>query len=384
MTINAATHRIQAGTDPCTLTEYLLLCDEIGKLNHPARPGVDWAYVEKLCLRLFELNGVELQSTAWYTLARTEIAQVSGLNEGLRILETLVLRHWSALWPSAMQARTEIINVLSRRLQSMLRSGAFQQHSELTALMQTEKLLLSLRNALTDCDLRDAGQIGILHQQVRYLLSRLQESASLPVSVVSTAAAVTPSPATENAALKANVIQSSPEAQTPVGQMPAPPSFFKPFVIGACCTLLAGSLALCGAFLVWQQQQREQRQIQQEQEQLRIVKEAISLDRLENWHQGMAQLQQLTSRLNALDEKNGKYMTVSELKSAVFSATQAFNRHIPVEEQLRRYASEKNHQLFELTQTGMLLKQLNYRYELLEQEKSLDGMGKTKKSNPGK
>ncbi|EER0421065.1 hypothetical protein JT651_003394 [Escherichia coli] len=35
-------------------------------------------------------------------------------------------------------------------------------------------------------------------------------------------------------------------------------------------------------------------------------------------------------------------MTVSELKTEVFSIMQAFNRHIPAEEQLRRYDEVRN------------------------------------------
>jgi len=50
----------------------------------------------------------------------------------------------------------------------------------------------------------------------------------------------------------------------------------------------------------------------------------------------MAQLQQLTNRLNALDEKRGKYITVSELKLQVFAMTQSFSSAVPAEEQLRQ------------------------------------------------
>ncbi|MBB9855925.1 hypothetical protein FSI66_024805, partial [Escherichia coli] len=53
-------------------------------------------------------------------------------------------------------------------------------------------------------------------------------------------------------------------------------------------------------------------------------------------------LQQLAERLNRLDEQRGKYMTVSELKTEVFGIMQAFNRHIPAEEQLRRYDEVRN------------------------------------------
>lgn len=51
---------------------------------------------------------------------------------------------------------------------------------------------------------------------------------------------------------------------------------------------------------------------------------ALAKSDLNGWHEGMTQLQQLTTRLNALDEQKGKYMTVSELKSAVFAMSQSF------------------------------------------------------------
>ncbi|CDL07827.1 FIG00732447: hypothetical protein [Klebsiella pneumoniae IS53] len=38
----------------------------------------------------------------------------------------------------------------------------------------------------------------------------------------------------------------------------------------------------------------------------------------------MQQLQRLADQLNALDEQKGKYLTVSELKTAVFAITQSF------------------------------------------------------------
>lgn len=90
-------HKIKTGGDPRTLPDYAALRDELSKLTHPARPDVNWQYAEKLCLSLFEQNGVELQTAAWYTLARTHLAGLSGLNEGLAILEALISHQWGAL-----------------------------------------------------------------------------------------------------------------------------------------------------------------------------------------------------------------------------------------------------------------------------------------------
>ena len=64
-------------------------------------------------------------------------------------------------------------------------------------------------------------------------------------------------------------------------------------------------------------------------------------DSLAGWHQGMHRLQSLSEQLNALDGQKGRYLTVSELKSQVFAAIQAFNQSVPAEEQLRQIAARQ-------------------------------------------
>ncbi|EPT2189199.1 TPA: VasL domain-containing protein [Escherichia coli] len=68
---------------------------------------------------------------------------------------------------------------------------------------------------------------------------------------------------------------------------------------------------------------------------------ALPEEAMTGWNEGMIRLQQLAERLNRLDEQRGKYMTVSELKTEVFGIMQAFNQHIPAEEQLRRYGEAR-------------------------------------------
>lgn len=57
---------------------------------------------------------------------------------------------------------------------------------------------------------------------------------------------------------------------------------------------------------------------------------ALPAENLTGWSEGMQQLQRLADQLNALDEQKGKYLTVSELKTAVFVITQSFNRAVPL------------------------------------------------------
>jgi len=63
---------LKTGGDPRLLPDYAALRDELSKLTHPARPDVNWRYAEKLCLSLFEQNGVELQSAACTHPARQQ------------------------------------------------------------------------------------------------------------------------------------------------------------------------------------------------------------------------------------------------------------------------------------------------------------------------
>ncbi len=99
---------------------------------------------------------------------------------------------------------------------------------------------------------------------------------------------------------------------------------------------------------------------------------ALAESDLNGWHQGMAQLQQLTNRLNALDEQKGKYMTVSELKSAVFAMSQSFSHTIPLEEQLRLLAALPAGQPLSAAQQNKIeqhLQQLIISYALLKHKK---------------
>ncbi|HDR2694755.1 TPA: hypothetical protein QCJ28_002942 [Enterobacter bugandensis] len=100
---------------------------------------------------------------------------------------------------------------------------------------------------------------------------------------------------------------------------------------------------------------------------------ALPVDAMNSWYQGMMTLQQLSDRLSSLDEQKGKYITVSELKSVVFSTIQSFNHAIPAEEQLRRlsqYPAGSALPEAEKTQLELHLKQLATRYAQIKQDAS--------------
>lgn len=442
--MNSIKRQLNTGGDPRALADFAALREELSKLTHPARPDVNWQYVETLCLNLFERNGVELQTAAWYTQARTQLAGLAGLNEGLAIVVALVTHQWSALWPQATHARVEILSGLSQRLQQMMRARMLS-YTDLGALYQAEQHLTTLGEVLQRLELKHLSQTDALRSQMHHAAVRLENSdasamsqhAVTPGIVLPTSAAMIP---THHDARPAWVYVAQAEPQVAVEAMTAPmptKTPWKPFVTGMVVAVVVGGLSLWG-WRDWSGYSPEQMQllalvaplpkalpapqlhilrqdkadwltsieypqaVQQQLTQLthlppdwaidygqQLVGQvqtlwpqspmaqqmamrwqqqqqdsAMPLESLVGWHQGMGQLQHLTNRLNGLDEQRGKYMTVSELKSAVFAITQSFNKTVPLEEQLRQLSVKPSSAGF--SQTKMQLEQLVSRYSLLK------------------
>lgn len=411
---------LKTGGDPRTLPDYAALCDELAKLSHAARPDVNWRYVEKLCLSLFEQNGVELQTAAWYTLARMHLARLFGLNEGLSILEALVSRQWSTLWPQPVHARMEILSGLSQRLQQMMRTISLN-YSDLSQLYLAEQQITRLDTVLQRLELKHLSQLDTLRILMHNSAARLENSngVSGPGAVIQSATLINCAETFTDAQSGNHAIESieplnavkwvyvaQPEYQPNVevlSAIPVPAKLWKPFTAGIFTMLVAGSFAVWGwqylhqpeplrsqlaaslaplpailspanldmlrrqspapeAFIADTQRQLTRlnqlpldwalnysRQLVQQaqvlwpdqakplvqhwQQQLNAI--VLPVESLNGWHQGMTKLQQLADKLNALDEKRGQYMTVSELKSAVFNMVTHFRQTIPAEEQLR-------------------------------------------------
>lgn len=436
MTTSPERH-LKTGGDPRAVADYVALREEMSKLTHPARPDVDWPYAEKLCLSLFEHNGVELQTAAWYTLVRTQRAGMYGLNEGLAILAALVSRQWENLWPRPVNARMEILRSLSKRLQQVMRTLPLTR-SDQSQLYQVEAHLKALEKVLQRLELKHVSQLDALLTQVHNAAVRLENSAH---ETVETEETVIPDTAIDPPERTKWVYV----AQRDIDAVSAPSQPTKPWMSFAAWMLtmlvvpgaavwgwqamhqpdpvqaqFTASLAPLSVALSPAQLQAMQNNplsaetgISQTAQQLarlaqlkpdwvvsyggQLVQQALTLwpeqakplalqwqqqiaaqalpsENLSGWYQGMARLQQLANQLNALDEKRGKYMTVSELKSQVFTIMQSFNRAIPVEEQLRQLSAVNDEQPWPVAQQNLAelhLQQLIARYALLKQ-KALD------------
>jgi len=106
--------------------------------------------------------------------------------------------------------------------------------------------------------------------------------------------------------------------------------------------------------------------------QKQLTTETLPDAALQNWHQAQKGLEALTAQLNALDERKGRYLTGSELKSAIFSIRHHLDGTPPPEELLRQIeeiqAKQGNIPPALLQQLDTRLQQLLNRYILLKQQ----------------
>ncbi|CNH62182.1 VasL domain-containing protein [Yersinia intermedia] len=418
---------VKTGGDPRHFAEFSALRDEIGKLHHPARPDVDWGRVEQLCLALFRQNGVELQTTVDFTLARTHIAGLAGLCEGLELLAGLLSHQWSALWPPQTHARVALLAWLSDRLQQVWRTMTLC-YGDLAMVYRAERALEQLCTQLQTLELKHLSKLDGVRLMLHNAALRLESAEaatdtpdrlSIPLRHT-TISEPQPQPAFASAAVSEPLVYIVNEpAPTRVQVELSPPSPPPPrwkaghgFVAGL--SLMA--VLMAGSFFIWQSlssnplrealltsvaplpaplaaksidelrkqtsdaelarlagpvlqgsgtqleqltqlpplwmQVKGDALLSQAQQLWPASQEVKRLSRLwqqqreagaaplvELKHYALAQerLRQLADRLNGLDEKKGRYMTVSELKSVVFAIQQPLTQALPLEELLRQY-----------------------------------------------
>ena len=304
---------IRTGDDPRPFPDFIALRNEMSKLTHPARPDIDWKRVEQLSLTLFEKNGIELQTGAWYTLARSHLAQVAGMHEGLNIIAAMLSHRWDRFWPQANHPRAEILCGLFQRLHKVFRTFTLSGE-DYPQLQQLEATLDSLSSILALRALQQVSQIAPLLQQVRQALMHVESTAE-PHQLYAV-------PQVEGINLEV-IYEDAPKARRAGA-----------FLSGMLTAFMLSAVGFAGWYSLIRPDVLAA--LPYDQTRSGIVDASLT-----GWHQGMLTLQNLSERLNALDGEKGKYITVSELKSQVFAATLAFNKTVPVEEQLRLMSEQQ-------------------------------------------
>lgn len=449
----------KTGGDPRTLADFIALRAEMNKLSHPARPDINWPYAEQLARSLLEHHGADLQTVAWYTLARARLGGLAGIHEGLSLMESLLAHQGKNLWPQALPARTEIFCTLSKRLRQVIRTLSLAP-ADLESLGQAERSLQSFDAVLQRLEIAPENPLSDLRALLHSTVSRFENldpapalptappvavsDAELPGSLVSEedVAKVEPVPELKRrpkaeplapplpAKRPAQVVASSPASAPVAASTPAPAPRWKPFVAGMVTMLAVTGIAVGGWLALRQsdlppisvtqnvipglpetmpqglvdlpQTQRqlgelarlapdwaisygdqlvrqalsrwpEQAQPLAQQWRQQLSAAALPAENLTGWSEGMQQLQRLAGQLNALDEQKGRYLTVSELKTAVFAIMQSFNRAVPLEEQLRQLAAVPVDQPWPAARESLAelhLQQLIVEYALLKRKQA--------------
>lgn len=177
---------LHAGQDPRAWSEYTQLRDELSKLTHPARPDVDWQNVEQLCVTLFRHNGTDLQTATWFCCARLQRSGLTGLSEGLELVDSLIAHQWSVMWPPQMSVRKDILVWLSEHLMLSLRRFTLS-HQDLSAIYRLEQQLRHLCDLLQRLELRQVSKMDALLHWMHAAVVRLENAkdSSLPPPVES-------------------------------------------------------------------------------------------------------------------------------------------------------------------------------------------------------
>ncbi|HAV1831862.1 TPA: hypothetical protein JG914_004722 [Enterobacter hormaechei subsp. steigerwaltii] len=271
--------QVRTGSDPRQLPDFIALSQELSKLTHPARPDVDWKKVENLALALFEHNGVELQTAAWYTLAKTNTASVRGMREGLVILNTLITHQWAVMWPQQNAARLALVSGLSLRLQKVFRTLPLTCH-ELQPLYDCDRTLSELGEALSRQGQKQAAQLDGLQRQIKQAITRLENdvpqnapqadatgSSVLPgfgeipalYSAMATASPVSLTGAEPGNPALVYVVQSAPSVgvsvePAPVADVTPPPKRWPLFIAGMAAALLMNVTIFAGWWYLHKQE----------------------------------------------------------------------------------------------------------------------------------
>ncbi|STV53509.1 membrane protein [Klebsiella pneumoniae] len=255
----------KAGGDPRTLADFMALRAEMNKLSHPARPDINWPYAEQLARGLLEHHGADLQTVAWYTLARARLGGVAGINEGLTLMESLLVRQGKNLWPQALPARTEIFRTLSKRLRQVIRTLNLTPE-DVESLEQAERSLQSFDAVLQRLEIAPENQLSDLRALLHSTATRFESldpapalptappvavsDAELPGTLVSEedAAKVEPVPDLKRRPKAEPLAPPSPAKRpAPVAaSTPAAVPRWKPFIAGMVTMLAVTGIAVGG------------------------------------------------------------------------------------------------------------------------------------------
>ncbi|WP_127959548.1 type VI secretion system ImpA family N-terminal domain-containing protein [Serratia microhaemolytica] len=184
---------LSVGGDPRNVAEFGALRNEINKINHPARPEVDWPQITELAANLFEHHGVDLQTAVYYTVARSHTGGLKGFTEGVELLATLIADHWSAMWPAPATARLDILDWFNGRVGSCVRQYPFDS-ATIPLAKRAEQALRRICDTLQQAALPRASRIENLLYFMQETIKQLEAPEPEPAPAPKPVAKPKPTP----------------------------------------------------------------------------------------------------------------------------------------------------------------------------------------------
>lgn len=165
---------IHTGGDPRNYLEFSEIRNEINKINHPGAPEVDFKNIETLALELFSKNGIDLQTAAYFTFARTKLHGLEGFSEGCELISTLIVNSWPLLWPEGETARIDMLDWLNSRVGQDVRSFSYKT-KHIPLLIQIEQPLKAIAEKLKSENLKKTPKIIELYEYIKNTRSTLEK-----------------------------------------------------------------------------------------------------------------------------------------------------------------------------------------------------------------
>jgi type VI secretion system protein VasL len=300
--------------DPRHLQEFLLLSNSVNGWKAHVHDRSWWLTQENHCLELFQRHGYDLQSGVWFCLISCQRHGWAGMANATLLLAEAFGRKQRQCWPpiAATDVRQQIIEWYATHAATSL-YGLPLTSAEIDTLTQIEGAVsMMLDHAL---NLQSRSQTAL-----RNLLDYLQSSRQ---SLQKRALAVKP-------------LVPGP---TPFGPAPhllpaltPPPRPWKAWFTG----IVAGiALTLCAVSCVnWLEQPSTAVRLNalwpgnpvSARWQSRLAEQTSSLPAINSWAMVNNQLDGLEQRLLDAEQKRKSYMTISELKTAIYQMRQTLQQ----------------------------------------------------------
>ncbi|WP_167509587.1 type VI secretion system ImpA family N-terminal domain-containing protein [Actinobacillus vicugnae] len=167
------------GGSPADSDKFMAIREQINFANRPDK-STDWHKVETLSAQLLAENGVDLQTLAYYVVAKTTInTDYQTLFKHIELLAMVLPSYWKEIWPYGTQARITALNWLASKL-----VRKFEQVDFIAVPLKEIELLEHTTITIVDflTDYPDCRFINLL-TLIREKLAQRQQSEKIEISI---------------------------------------------------------------------------------------------------------------------------------------------------------------------------------------------------------